>query len=224
MRLDISLWVSLKGADLVASTAYLTLVDKMAYSGNLLGLKRLDAYRFSIETNAPEETARTLRRVLAGQSRFYNRNKHNYFLDCRWDGGELADDVQLEELDRRLRLEVSQRLTVGTPEDFNSQSTRDRVILKNIPVFRTDVLVEDLDTTAKEKLARHLESELSATVEVPVLGTCWYLAIAARSEDLARNTAEEIAVTQSRDRGLLLNPNHQGFGILSLQPMDVDPA
>lgn len=218
MRLDVTLWVSLKGSDLVASTAYFTLAEKMGYAGHLLAIQRLEVYQLAVVTGDPEGSARSLKRLFASGSRFYNRNKHNFFLECRWSGGTLEDGTPLAEIERRLEREAAGRR--GAHQDFDGKGAANRVILRNVQVFRTDVLVEDLGRGAKERLARELVTEVpEAAIDVTGLGTCWLLALSAASPDDAETAAREITVTSSRDRGLLLNPNHQGFKILSTEVM-----
>ena len=220
MKLDVSLWVSHKGVDLVASTAYLTLADKMGYGDKLLAIERLDVYELSIECDEPEATVAVLQRVFTTQSSYYNRNKHIYSLQCRWDGGEVCLGVPLEELKQRLGLEAFKKLSVSQQEDFDRKKNPARVILSHVPVFRAEVLIEDLDAFSKTALARRLERELStAPIDVTALGSCWYLALATGNADDARVLAEEIVVTAKRDRGLLLNPNDQGFRILAVEPV-----
>jgi hypothetical protein len=225
VTIEVTLDVFLKGVDLIANTAFLTLRDKMGYDRNLMGLKRLESYAFIVESPVPADTVTTLKRVLSTQSTFYNRNKHNHILRCRWNGGEAADGLGPEE--SRLRIEAQARETVvaagrSSSEDFDSQRGTDRVTLNGVPVYRTEVLVEGLDPAAKTKMARKLEDELStAPVEVTSLGTCWHLALCARTDAEAREVTEEIAVTKKRDRGLLLNPNYEGYRILAIEKIDL---
>jgi hypothetical protein len=222
VTVDVSLWVALKGVDLVARTAYLTLVDKMGMQDNLLAIKRLDAFTFAIETDDPDATVSRLSRFMNVQSTFYNRNKHNYFLQCRWEGDELHEGVTAEALENRLVSEVRSRLQLDTGQDLRSHAEGDRVMFENVPVFCAEVLVEDREDAAKKALARKLEAELAtAPVTVSVLGTSWYLALRAESEEAARELASTIVVTERRDRGLLLNPNDQIHRILRLEAMDL---
>ncbi len=222
MTVDVTLDVSLKGVDLVANTAYLTLRGKMGYGDKLLGIRRFDAHAFRIESRDPGRTVVALKRVLSTQSTFYNRNKHNYFLVCRWDDGVIREGVSPREYDRQLVAHVEASLVGAAAKDFRGEDVENQVILKEVPVFRTEVLVEDLDPSAKEKISRKLETELStAPVVVTTLGTCWHLAIRAHSPNDARAMAEEIAVTEKRDCGLLLNPNYQGFRFLGVNRIDV---
>lgn len=225
MRLDVSLWVSLKGVDLVATTAYLTLADKMGFRYDLFAIKRLEVCELTVECEDPGATSAALQRIFATQSSYYNRNKHNYSLVCTWPGGEVRAGVRLEETKKQLEMETLRKLSVaplpddeGGEEDLDSNGNPDRVILTDVPVYRTEVLIEDLDTFSRTALAGRLESGLCAgPVAVTALGTCWYLALAAGDEEDARDLAEQIVVTARRDRGLLLNPNDQGFRIIAVE-------
>ncbi|UCH82552.1 MAG: hypothetical protein JSW50_08680, partial [Candidatus Latescibacterota bacterium] len=224
VTIEVTLDVFLKGVDLIASTAFLTLRDKMGYGHSLLGLRRLESYAFTIESPNPDKTVAKLRRVLSTQSTFYNRNKHNHVLRCRWDGGELDDGV--DPVECRARLETQARATLeaagAMAEDFDSQQGTNRVILEAVPVYRTEVLVEGLDPTAKKAMAQKLEAELeTAPVVVTTLGTCWYLALRAQSDAQAQTVTEEITVTEKRDRGLLLNPNYEGYQFLATERINV---
>jgi hypothetical protein len=223
MNLDVLLWVWLKGVDLVANTAYLTLTEKMGYDGKLLGLKRLDAYRLSLETRDPEATVSTLQRTLSTQSTFYNRNKHNYFLQCCWETAAFEEGLPVTDVRQRLAQEVYRRVSARAAKDFVGGEKKDRVILEDVPIFRTEILIEDLDTAARSRLASHLKAELSIKqVTISVLGTCWYLALCLGSEGEAKSVAEEIVVTKTRNMGLLLNPNGQAFKTLSVEPMEIN--
>ncbi len=212
----------LKGADLVANTAMITLCSKMGYERKLLGLRRMDSFAFSIETDDPQKTLATLRRVLNTQATFYNRNKHNYLLRCAWDGEEFVDGISPLEQNHQLAAQVRSSITAGSGPDFIGNEEKIQVILKDTSVFKTDILVEDIDTSAKEKISRKLEDELSAApVVVHILGTWWQLAVAADSDEDARAIAREIVVTERRDRGLLLNPNYQGFRFLGVEKIEL---
>jgi len=222
VTIGVALDVTLKGIDLVADTAFLTLRGKMGYHHNLLGIKRLDAYEFSFETGNPPETLSKLKRFLNTQSLFYNRNKHSFSLRCRWEGGGLDEGMSIDHPHRQLVAQTRKSLAEARPEDFRSIGDKSRVMFSNVPVFRTEVLVEDLDPSVKGNLARKLEAELStAPVAVSTLGISWHLALRAGSGEEARAVTEEIAVTEKRDRGLLLNPNYQGFRFLKAERMEL---
>jgi hypothetical protein len=223
MNMDIRLRVWLKGVDLVTSTAYLTLCDKMGYAGRLLGIKRTDYTSFALASPDPGATVAALKRMLATQGDFYNRNKHNHLLECRWgDGDADADGTPIDQLLASLSREISGRQQLEDSQEFDGKSGQDRVILTNVPIFRTEVLVEDREPFPKLALAQRLESELAAAdFTVSALGTCWYLALRAESDARAQAITEEIVVSKSRDSGLLSNPNAQVFEIRSVERVEV---
>jgi hypothetical protein len=220
MKLDVSLLVWLKGVDLVATTARLTLADKLGYKDKLLSLQRLESYAFSLDAPDPAAAVETLRRVLAVRTIFFNRNKHNYFLECRWEGGHYTEGAP----------GPGGGLNTPREKDLDSQGGASEVILTGVRVagdsaYRTEVLVEDVEKAARTALARRLESALAlAPVEVSELGTRWYLALAAGTQKEAETLTREMVVTEKRDRGLLLNPNHQGYKLLSLEPVKLRDA
>ena len=81
--------------------------------------------------------------------------------------------------------------------------------------------MEDIDPASRASLASRLERELAtAPVTVSELGIRWYLALGVTSEETAQALTREIVVTEARDRGLLLNPNHQKHKLLSLSRID----
>lgn len=220
MTTDVSLWVWLKGADLVATTAYLTLTEKMGYEASLAALGRFDLFRMGVETGDPGVARDALRRHFATRSTFYNRNKHKYFLEFRGSENTESEGTPLEEAHAGLASEARRRRS-GAGKNFDSKTVTNRVMLKNVPIYRTELLVEDLDSMRKSKLSKQLGVVLGdGRIEVSVLGTCWSMAVAAASEEEARRITNEIAITESRHRGLLLNPHNQRSEILSIQTID----
>lgn len=225
MRIDAALDVTLKGADLVADTALLTLRGKMGYEKRLFAIARSDVFEFRIESGTPSDTAGALRRFLHTQTLFYNRNKHYYSLRCRWDGGSLEDGVaadrDVRELAARVRRVLAEDSTTDGGKNFRGVESEGRVILTGGPVYRTEVWVEDLDSATKDGVARKLEAELStAPVVVATWGIRWRLALRADTGDEARTITEDIVVARRRDRGLLLNPNYQGYRFLGAEKME----
>jgi hypothetical protein len=217
--LDMRLSVWLKGADLAATTAFLTLTDKMGYGGRLLALRRFDHYGFGAEAHEPRAAVARLKTILSGQSTFYNRIKHSYFLEFRWQGGSVTDGIPIDELERRLASDVARRLELEVSQDLNGKGDQKRVIVKNVPIYRTEVRVEALDPSERDGLARKLGSELSSPVVGSALGVCWYFAIRAENEEAAQAMTREIVVSRRRDCGLLLNPNYQTYQVLSVTRM-----
>jgi hypothetical protein len=220
-RIDARLFVGLRGPDLAASTAYLALVQKMGFGDRLSGLRRYDFFHLSIEAEAPAETVITaLTRTLSRQSTFYNRNKHMYSLECRWDAQTRVDGPSRADLIRRFGQSLGSVGEPGTDFDGNRGSKAD--IVTTSPVFLVEVFVQDDDSAGRDGIAAKLTRELSGpdgpgsvTVQCPGRATVWWLAIAASSEPAAMETARQIAVTKRRDQGLLLNPNYQSAEFVS---------
>jgi hypothetical protein len=208
--------------DPVVNTAYLTLVGKMGYRGKLLALTRLESYAFSVECDDPSSTLGRLRRFLSTQSTFYNRNKHNYFLDCHWDGEQHTEGAPADVLQPMIS-QIKRWAEVDKGQDLDGNPAPDRVILTRAPIYQSEVLVEDIDTAVKRSLAKKLEVELAARpVKVFELGIRWYLALGVESDEEAKRVTAEITVTESRNSGLLLNPNYQRYKLLSLDPIEIE--
>lgn len=214
-RIDARLFVGLRGADLSASTAQLALVQKMGFGDRLLGLRRFDFFHLTIETGAPPEaTIDSLTATLARQSTFYNRNKHMYSLECRWDSEVHVEGPSHADLAGRFGQALGTRR--GSGIDFDGKAGTKADIVNESPVFLVEVFVQDDDSAARDGIAAKLTRELSApdgpgpvTVRCPGRAIVWWLAIASSSEQAAVDTAKQIAVTRRRDQGLLLNPNYQ---------------
>ena len=87
---------------------------------------------------------------------------------------------------------------------------------------RNTLTTADLDPSVKGGLSEKLENELSTgPVVVTTLGTLWHLALRAESKEEAEAVTREIAVTEKRDRGFLLNPNYQGFRLVAVEKMEL---
>ncbi len=225
-RIDSRLLVGLRGPDLTASTAGLALVEKMGFGDRLVGLKRWDFFHLVLEsTAAPEAVVDSLKKTLARQSTFYNRNKHMYSLECRWGSEERLDGPSHAELATRFGQTLGKSVGAGTDFDGKGDSKAD--IVNASPVFLVEVSVQDDDSAGRDGIAAKLTRELSAPdgpgpvrVQCPGRATVWWLAIAASSEDAAVDTARQIAVTKRRDAGLLMNPNYQSADFVSAGRID----
>jgi hypothetical protein len=223
MKLNVELSVFLKGADLVAETAYLTLTDKMRFEGRLLNLKRFDFFRFDIDSDRPDQAASNLKNLLDRQSTFYNRNKHGHVLLCRWEGGEFREGPDMDGLRRRFSGEIPKADDFKKVTEFGSPGAGEKLIIERKRLFLVESLVEDRDDDVRSSLAGKLNAGLGGIpVAVPSSGTLWWLLLVADSETEARATAEEIIVSERRDRGLLLNPNYQRFHIAAIAPAEPD--
>jgi hypothetical protein len=232
-RLDARLRVGLRGPDLVATTARLTLIQRMGFGHRLAGLERYDFFHLSIEAaGGPEAIIEALRKALARQSTFYNRNKHLYSLECRWDGHVRTDGPSHDDLKRRLGQVLgtpgggigSAPVSTGTNFDGKRASKPDTVNMS--PAFLIEVFVQDDDSGGREAIAAKLTRALSGMlggpvgVQCPSRATVWWLAIAARDEAAAVETARRITVTRRRDEGLLMNPNYQRAEFVSAGRID----
>jgi hypothetical protein len=214
MQIDAQLLVWLKGTDLFASTAHLTLVGKMGFADTLAGIKRFDFFRFRLDSGgdgpAPDRTLADLKSVLDRQSTFYNRNKHAYSLECAWE-----DDSHLEGLARadvRVRWldELSKSLKNKQVRDFDGKDSSRRVIFNGFDGFVAEVMVEDEDPSARESVAAKLQGGLEGTTVTCVnRATLWWLALCVQTQSEADALVREIAVTTRRDSGLLMNPHYQ---------------
>jgi hypothetical protein len=194
----------------------------MGYRGKLLAMNRLESYGFAVGSPDAATTLQELRRLLATQTLFFNRNKHNYFLDCRWDGQTHSEGTPVAVLES-LALQAARWAKLDESQDLDGQRDPARVILQRDPIYRAEVVVEDIDPTASDSLARRLESELSsAAVSVSELGIRWYLALDVPSGEEAEDVTQGIVVAERRNRGLLLNPNYQRYKLLSLNQIGLD--
>jgi hypothetical protein len=225
MKIDAQLLVWLKGADLFASTAYLTLVGKMGFGDKLAGIKRFDYFRLAIDATGetaggtpPRETIAALKDVLDRQSTFYNRNKHAYSLECAWNGSSHVEGLPREEVRARWAGEISKTLQNQHVADFDGKTSPKRVILNEFKGFLAEVMVEDEDPSARESIAAKLQGGLGGTsVSCANRSTLWWLALCVQNQKEAAALASEIAVTKRRDSGLLMNPNYQSAEFVSVK-------
>ena len=228
IRIDARLFVGLRGADLAASTAYLALVEKMGFGDRLLGLRRYEFFHLAIEAEASaEKTIEALTATLARQSTFYNRNKHMYSLECRWDGGEKVEGPTHREMASGFAKILGTRANSRTGIDFDGKREDKASIVNGSPAFLIEVFVQDDDTAGREAIAAKLTRELTASVghgsvkvQCPGRATVWWLAVGAPSEADALATARQITVTRRRDEGLLMNPNYQNAEFVSAGRVD----
>jgi hypothetical protein len=226
--LDARLLVGLRGPDLVASTARLALIHKMGFGERLAGLARYDFFHLSLEGDfSAEALIEALEKTLARQSTFYNRNKHRYSLECRWNGHERTDGPSHDELRRQFGSPrggadaAGAGAASGSGIDFDGKGTGGPAKVIGSPAFLVEVSVSDHDSAGRDaiaaKLTRELTKLLGGTVRVscPARDTVWWLGIRARGEAEAVETARQITVTKRRDEGLLMNPNYQRADFVS---------
>lgn len=217
MTIDAQLLVWLKGTDLFATTAYLTLVGKMGYGDRVAGIKRFDHFRFEVAAGSPAESAAqpevviaALKGVLDRQSTFYNRNKHLYSLRCEWGSSSHLEGPETADIRRRWIGEISKTLQNQRVADLGGKYTPDQGIFNEFKGFLAEVWVEEEDPSARESVAARLRGGLGGfEVSCTRRATLWWVALCVPSREAAAALAREIAVTTRRDSGLLMNPNHQ---------------
>jgi len=225
MKIDAQLLVWLKGTDLFASTAYLTLVVKMGFADRLAAIKRFDFFRFEINAedrqapgDPPEEIAALLKRVLDRQSTFYNRNKHVYSLQCHWGETDHLEGPTRDDIQERWIGEISKTLQNQQVADFDGKLSPGKGIFNEFKGFLAEVVVEDEDPSARESVAAKLRGGLGGVgVSCTNRATLWWLAMSVPTRDEAGALAREIAVTTRRDSGLLMNPNYQSAEFVSVK-------
>jgi hypothetical protein len=219
MKIDGQLLVWLKGVDLSANTARLTLVGNMGFANALVGLRRFDYFRFEVDpgTGDPEEGVESLKGVLDRQSTFYNRNKHAYSLSCTWKGGKRLEGVSREELQKRWVAELHNSMKNSAVRDFCGKKPGKPVIFNEVTLFLVEVMVEDDDASARDSIAAKLQGGLAGMrVSCVNEATVWWIALSTRSREEAAALAEKIAVTTRRDAGLLMNPNFQNVEFVAV--------
>ena len=233
-RLGARLLVGLRGPDLVASTARLALVQKMGFADRLAGIERYDFFHLEIECAAGAEAAITaLQKTLARQSTFYNRNKHMYSLECRWDGQSRNEGPSRDALYHHFGQVLGKKAgpdgaKAGTGINLDGKRGSEVANVKGSPAFLVEVFVQDDHPAGRDAIASRLTRELSGMpggavrVQCPGRATVWWLGIVAPDEAAAMDTARQITVTKRRDEGLLMNPNYQRAEFVSAGR--IDPA
>jgi hypothetical protein len=200
----------------------------MGFGDRLLGLKRYEFFHLAIDSSAPAETTvEALKATLARQSTFYNRNKHMYSLECRWDGGEKVEGPSHQEMASGFAKTMASRANRQTGIDFDGKKESRVSIVNGSPAFLIEVFVQDDDVAGRDAIAAKLTRELTASVghgsvkvQAPSRATVWWLAVVASSEEEAVATARQITVTRRRDEGLLMNPNYQSAEFVSAGRVD----
>ncbi|HEX6943597.1 MAG TPA: hypothetical protein VF128_11760, partial [Gemmatimonadaceae bacterium] len=204
------------------------LVQKMGFGDRLLGLRRYDFFHLAIAAEAPpEQTVEALTATLARQSTFYNRNKHMYSLECRWQGGERVEGPAHQAMVSGFARTLAARAERRAGLDFNGKREEKVSIVNGSPAFLIEVFVQDDDQGGRDAIAAKLTRELTASVghgsvkvQCPGRATVWWLAVGAPSEADALATARQMTVTRRRDEGLLMNPNYQSAEFVSAGRVD----
>ena len=187
MKVEAKLWVRLKVIDLVAQTAWMTLTEKMGFEGDLAGMRRYSYWAMDAEGDGADSICEAIDREIRMDSSFTNPNKHMYSLAVSGDGGGAASG------------------DLDIVRDFPRTEGGDRI-------FACDLFVSEQGGAKDEGYAGRLNSRLSdAKITGMKSGEVWRILVRADDPEEAVRKVEEMAVTRSRQHGLLLNPHYQAY-------------
>lgn len=203
MKIRVELRVRLKVADLVAQTAWMTLTEKLDFSGRLRGLARYSYWAMDAAGDSAERIIDEIDRAVRLDSAFTNQNKHCYSL--RALGGPAGNGLERGDLH---------------PErDFPAM---DRGRDPRTSVFACDLLIREKDGAREEGFVSRLNGRLDG-VEVSAMkaGEVWRILCGAPDGESSKRLAEEMAVTRSRREGLLLNPHYQRYEFIGVTAVEI---
>jgi len=184
----LDLRVDLKAADLVSRSARMALEETLGWKGVLLGLRRSDLWRFRGEGDRFRES---LEKEVARTSFFVNTTKHR----AEFAVGEKLGEGQV--------LDPAEAL--GPAEVEGDRRWR----------LRLYVTEEGGD---RQALRKRVEPRLAgAKLASLSFGLLWEIVLAVADEKMARGALTGLAISRSRERGLLLNPHFQEGRLLSLE-------
>jgi hypothetical protein len=140
-----------------------------------------------------DKTLADVDRVIRMDSAFTNQNKHVYLLEV--DGGPSAGGLALGKDYPVMEEKGDARWT-----------------------YAVDCLIRELTTAREDGYRERLNARLESVEATGVVaGEVWRMLVRAGSERDAIDLVESIAVTRSRQQGLLLNPHYQRFEILAVR-------
>jgi len=186
--MHLDLRVDLKTGDLVRQTAIMTIEETLGWKGIILGIGRCDLWRFEGEG---ERFREEIEREVARTSVFVNTTKHNARFEDEGDrdfGQELTATEALEPARVSGVRRWRARLWI-TEEGGERESLRRRVQAR-------------LETSRLKSLKG---------------GVLWEIELRAAAADQARGAVTGLAISRSRESGLLLNPHFQEGRLLSLE-------
>jgi len=187
--MHLDLRVDLKTGDLVRQTALMTLEETLGWQGIVLGIGRSDLWRFEGEG---ERFREAVEKEVARTGIFVNETKHRARFQ---DGAELG---------RGEALDPEGALAPGELGDG--------------PVWRALLLVSE-EGGEKPALRRRVEQRLGGARLDSLQGVVlWEIRLRAPDADSARRAVTGLALSRSRERGLLLNPHFQEGRLLRLEP------
>lgn len=173
----------------------------------------MQTVELTVELKIPDVTALTasnaLRRRLGYQDTLIRLGRADYYR------------LELDVDDERTALELATRLAEQTNLFVNPNKHRYSVSAGSSRpseasedgLWTVNILVTDPDSGAGGGILSALRGRLGYGNEVVdvVAGNLWVLALKADSREEAEQIAEKLAVTVSRDQGLLLNPHFQQY-------------
>jgi hypothetical protein len=190
MKTESKLWVRLKVIDLVAQTAWMTLTEKMGFAEDLCGMLRYSYWSMEAQGESAGAVCEAIDREIRMDSAFTNQNKHFYSLAVSGDGEEAASgDLRIE-------------------NDFPRTDCGGRI-------FACDLFVSEQGGGKDRGYQSRLNARLEGTKVTGMRsGEVWRILVRAENAEEAARKVEEMAVTRSRKRGLLLNPHYQAYEFL----------
>lgn len=196
MKTEAKLWVRLKVIDLVAQTAWMTLTEKMGFAGDLCGILRYSYWAMEAEGESVGAVCEEIDREIRMDSAFTNQNKHFYSLAVSGGGDEAASgDLRID-------------------RDFPREENGGRI-------FACDLFVSEQGGGKDDGYAARLNTRLAgAKVTGMKSGEVWRILVRAEDAEEAARKVEEMAVTRSRQHGLLLNPHYQAFEFIGTAEID----
>lgn len=195
----VELWVRLKVVDLVAQTAWMTLTEKLDFSGDLCGMAHYSWWGMEAEGKSAKDTLAEIDRVVRLDSAFTNQNKHFYRLIAGSGGGDpvSAGDLRLEK-----------------DYPFHEEGAR----AEGGKVFACDFLVREQRGDREEGYESRLNARLEGvSVKGMMAGEVWRILVKAESGEEAKAKVESMAVTRTRREGLLMNPHYQKYEFLDVR-------
>ena len=217
MKVRCELWVRLKVVDLVTQTAWITLTEKLEYGESLKGLSHYSFWGMELEGASVDEVARDVDRVIQMDSTFTNQNKHLYRL--------LAMDAEKFHSARENAGGNNAAIASFLPGRDDIFSLGTLVIEKDYPklesspggAFSFDCLIRPVLRERELPYMNRLNARLKkAQVTDIVAGEVWRITLLADDLNSARDEIENMVVTKSRRKGLLLNPHYQRYEIISI--------
>ncbi len=224
MTVWVELWVRLKVVDLVAQTAWLTLTEKLDFTGRIHGLLHYSYWGFTAVGGDVDAILEGIDRAVRFDSAFTNQNKHRYRLVIlegkEGRGIPLGGDGAAARTiaPHEPSLWSGGRGDLPLERDFTLHEAPARDSRGDLYVL--DCLIRERRGSREAGYEDRLNGRLrDVRVSNMKAGELWRIVVSAAGGDEALRTAERIAITRSRREGLLLNPHYQRLEIVSFFPL-----